>query len=92
MNLMGCGLAVIILLAAVEPLPRTNLKLNSCRAELVQRSHTTLLELNKQGRVTVIPLTHPSQYPQVQDSPYQAQLIAEIPSQLLIFTDTFISK
>ena len=65
----------------------------SGRAVLQQHARTTtLLFTPKKGTTEEILLSHPSDYPQGRNAPYAARLIAEVPGQLLIFTDTFASN
>jgi hypothetical protein len=65
----------------------------SGRAILRQEARTTMFLLtSKNGTTEKIALTHLDKYPQGLNAPYAASLIAEIPGQLLIFTDTFASN
>jgi len=62
-------------------------------ATLRQQQRLTILELkSRAGSVKRIALSHPSEYRQGTNAPYQAQLVAESPNHFLIFTDTFASN
>lgn len=62
-------------------------------ATLRQQQRLTILEIkSRAGRVQRIALSHPSDYLQGANAPYEAQLIAESPNHFLIFTDTFASS
>jgi hypothetical protein len=62
-------------------------------AMLRQQGRLTLLEIKSHaGFLQRIPLSHPSDYRQGTNAPYETKLIAESPDQFLIFTDTFASN
>ena len=89
-----------LLLIGVFPIARAAerdaITINNVRsgiAVLRQQRRLTILELKPHARsVQRIALTHPSEYRQGTNPPYQAQLIAESPNHYLIFTDTFASN
>lgn len=47
---------------------------------------------SKNGKIEKIALTHPSEYPERLYAPFAAEVVAEIPGQLLILTDSFASN
>lgn len=65
----------------------------SGKAVLQQKARTTMFLFTPNGgKEEQIALTHPSDYPQGFNAPYAARVVAEIPDQLLVFTDTFASN
>lgn len=73
--------------------PLTIPHVRSGRAILRQETRTTVFLLtSKNGRISKIALTHPSDYPERLYAPFAAQVVAEIPGQLLILTDSFASN
>ena len=84
-------LFAVSLSAAEHPIQIHNVR--SGTAILHQRGRLTILEIGPRNNATKrIALTHPSDYRQGTDAPYEAHLIAESPSHFLIFTDTFESN
>jgi len=62
-------------------------------ATLRQQGRLTILEIKSHaGSLQRIPLSHPSDYRQGTNAPYETKLIAESPDHFLIFTDTFASN
>lgn len=62
-------------------------------AILRQQERLTILEVKSPvAPFQRIALTHPSDYHQGTNAPYQAKLVAESPDHFLIFTDTFASN
>jgi hypothetical protein len=60
---------------------------------LRQRGRLTILEIKSRvGFSQRVALSHPSDYRQGTNAPYEAQLVAESPNRFLIFTDTFASN
>lgn len=87
------GIAVAAVLAVAQQPPLRIPHVRSGRAELLQQGRVTILELSPpRGPVQRIALTHPSDYRQGTDAPFDARLIAESPNRFLIFTDTFASN
>ncbi len=90
------GLAAIAVAQAQHRPPQRLLALpqvRSGRAVLRQEARITALFLTSgNGKTTKIALTHPSDYPERMYAPFAAEVIAEIPGQLLIFTDSFASN
>lgn len=87
------GMAFAITLAAAQRRPVTIPHVRSGRAELLQEGRLTILELSSpKGPVQRIALTHPTDYRQGTDAPFDARLIAESPHRFIIFTDTFASN
>ena len=78
--------------SAQEP----TVKIHSVRsgtATLRQQGRLTVLEINSRNkRSQRIALSHPSDYRQGTNAPYEAHLIAESPNRFLIFKDTFSSN
>jgi hypothetical protein len=62
-------------------------------AVLRQQERLTILEIkSRSGSFQRIALSHPSDYRQGTNAPYEAELVAESPDRFLIFTDTFASN
>jgi len=62
-------------------------------ATLLQQQRLTILEVKSgAGAVQRVALSHPTDYRQGTNAPYEAKLIAESPHHFLIFTDTFASN
>jgi hypothetical protein len=62
-------------------------------AKLRQHGRLTILEIVSPPRSTLrVPLTHPSDYRQGTNAPYEAHIVAESPNHFLIFTDAFASN
>ncbi len=62
-------------------------------AILRQQGRLTILEITPRGgSFQRIALSHPSEYRQGTNAPYEAHLVAESPNHFLIFTDTFASN
>jgi hypothetical protein len=87
------GIAVAAILAVAQQRPVRIPRVRSGHAELVQQERLTILELaSPECPVQRIALTHPSDYQQGTNAPFDARLIAESPHHFLIFTDTFASN
>ena len=66
---------------------------HSGHAVVTQRGRLTVLEITSPTNVKKrIALSHPSDYRQSTEPPYEAKLVAESPNHFLIFTDTFESN
>ena len=62
-------------------------------AILRQQGRLTILEIKSNaGSSQRVALSHPSDYRQGTNAPYEAHLVAESPNRFLIFTDTFASN
>jgi len=93
MRFFSCGMALAAILPVGQQRRVTIPHVRSGRAELFQQGRLTILELAApKGRVQRIALTHPSEYRQGANAPFDARLIAESPHHFLIFTDTFASN
>ena len=93
MRFFASGMALAAILTVARQRPVTIPHVRSGRAELLQQGRLTILELASQGSpVQRIGLTHPSDYQQGTNAPFDARLIAESPHRFLIFTDTFASN
>ena len=87
----GIVFAAVVAFPQQRPLAIRNVR--SGRAELVQQGRLTILKLAPEhGPVERIALTHPSDYFQDADAPFDARLVAESPSRFIIFTDAFASN
>jgi hypothetical protein len=87
---LTCGPLSVV---AAEKQAITIANVRSGTATLRQQQRLTILEIKpRAGSVQLIALSHPSEYRQGTNAPYQAQLIAENPNHFLIFTDTFASN
>jgi len=95
---LGCTVLLALtsdslLAAAVEKHSITIANLRSGTATLRQQQRLTILEIkSRAGAVHRVALSHPSDYRQGTNAPYEAQLITESPNHFLIFTDTFASN
>ena len=84
----GCLLPV-----AAEKHSITIADVRSGTATLRQQQRLTILEIKpRAGSVQRVALSHPSDYRQGTNAPYEAHLITENPNHFLIFTDTFASN
>ncbi|MGA8154369.1 MAG: hypothetical protein WB952_25725 [Terriglobales bacterium] len=91
--LPSIAIATLPMATASEEAVITIRNVRSGTAILRQQQRLTSLEIKSSaGAVQRIALSHPSQYRQGSNAPYQAQLIAESPNHYLIFTDTFASN
>jgi len=89
----SCGMALAANLAVAQQRPVTISHVRSGHAQLLQQGRLTILELASSGSpVQRIALSHPSDYWQGTNGPFDALLIAESPHHFLIFTDTFDSN
>ena len=78
--------------AAQEPTVSLG-NVRSGTANLRQSGRLTILEIKSRiGASQRIALSHPSDYRQGTNAPYEAHLVAESPNHYLIFTDTFASN
>ena len=78
--------------AAKEPVI-TIRNVRSGTAILQQQGRLTILEIkSRAGSSQRVALSHPSDYRQGTNAPYEAHLVAESPDHFLIFTDTFASN
>jgi hypothetical protein len=88
---IGAGLLPIALAAGGPAVTIRNTR--SGTAVLRQQERLTILEIkSRTGSSRRIALSHPSDYRQGTNAPYDAQLVAESPNHFLIFTDTFASN
>ncbi|HET9183728.1 MAG TPA: hypothetical protein VFP59_16475 [Candidatus Angelobacter sp.] len=91
--LISMGITVALSAKAADKNAVTISKVRSGIAILRQHQRLTILEIKSPtGSVQRIALSHPSDYRQGTNAPYQAQLIVESPNHFLIFTDTFASN
>ena len=82
-----------LLANAAEKHSITIANVRSGTATLRQQQRLTILEIKSHAAVVQrIALSHPSDYRQGTNAPYETQLIAESPNHFLIFTDTFASN
>jgi len=87
----GIALAVVVVLGYQRPIPIAHV--GSGHAELRQQGRLTVLEIRNPDRpMQRVALTHPSDYRQGTNAPYEARLVAESPGRFLVFTDTFESN
>jgi hypothetical protein len=87
------GILFLAVLAFAQQRPVAITHVRSGHAELLQRGRLTILKLSPpKGPIQRIALTHPSDYFQGSNAPFEARLIAESPHRFLIFTDTFASN
>jgi hypothetical protein len=91
--LLAIGFALVSTAGAVHEQAITIANLRSGTAILRQQGRLTVLEIkSSSGPSQRIALSHPSDYRQGTNAPYEARLIAETSSHFLIFTDTFASN
>jgi len=88
---IGAGSLAVARAGAEHGIPIRNLRTGA--ATLRQQGRSTILEIkSRAGTFQRIALSHPSDYRQGTNAPYEAKLIAENPDHFLIFTDTFGSN
>lgn len=93
LSLLSIAAGMLSMARAVEKNAITIGNVRSGTAILRQHERLTILEIkSRTGSVQRIALSHPSEYRQGTNAPYEAQLIAESPNHFLIFTDTFASN
>jgi len=93
MRFLSFGAALLAILAVAQQRPVIIPHVRSGHAGLLQQARLTILKLvSADGRVQRIALTHPSDYRQGTNAPFDARLIAESPRRFLIFTDAFASN
>jgi hypothetical protein len=90
---LSAGILLASPFALSQHRPVTIPHVRSGHAELRQRGRLTILELaSPNNPLQQIPLSHPSDYLQGTNAPFEARLIAESLHHFLIFTDTFVSN
>ena len=100
MNRFRSFLSLLSICVGLLPLARAAEKhviairnVRSGTATLRQEGHLTLLEIKPRAATAQrVALSHPSDYRQGTNAPYEAHWIAESPNHFLIFTDTFTSN
>jgi hypothetical protein len=93
LSLLSIAAGMLSMARAAEKNAITIGNVRSGTAILRQHERLTILEIkSRTGSVQRIALSHPSEYRQGTNAPYEAQLIAENPKRFLIFTDTFASN
>lgn len=89
----GVFLGVPLLAQKPSEKPILLAHVQSGRAELSHQGRRSFLTIHPpQGSAIVLALTHPNQYNEPAYAPLRARKIAEIPGELLIFTDTYASN
>jgi hypothetical protein len=90
---LGLGVGLLPTARAADKHGITLKSVRSGPATLRQQGRLTILEIKSHaGSLQRIPLSHPSDYRQGTNAPYETKLIAESPDHFLIFTDTFASN
>jgi hypothetical protein len=93
LSLLSFSVGLLPMAGAAEKDAITLANVSSGSAILRQQDRLTVLEVKPaQGSSQLIALSHPSDYRQGTNPPYQTQLITESPNHFLIFTDTFASN
>jgi len=90
---LALGVALLPMARAVDKHGITIRSVRSGTATLRQQGRLTILEIKSHaGSLQRVPLSHPSDYRQGTNAPYETKLIGESPDRFLIFTDTFASN
>lgn len=93
LHILFAGIAFASPVAFSQHRPLTIPHVRSGHAELHQHGRLTILEFTPtNGQLQKIPLSHPSDYQNVNNTPFAARLVAENPHHFLIFTDSFVSN
>jgi hypothetical protein len=93
LTLLSIGLGLLLTAPAAEEPAITIRSVSSGTAILRQQGRLTILEIkSRAGSSRRVALSHPSDYRQGTNAPYEARLVAESPDHFLIFTDTFASN
>jgi hypothetical protein len=92
-SLVSIGAGLLPMAPATEKGVTTIRNVRSGAAILRQEGRLTILEIkSRAGSSQRIALSHPSDYRQGTNAPYEAHLLAESPNHFLAFTDTFASN
>jgi hypothetical protein len=92
LSLLSIGVGLLPTASAAEH-AITIRNVRSGAAVLRQQGRLTILEIeSRAGSPQRVALSHPSDYRQGTNAPYEAHLVAESPNQFLIITDTFASN
>jgi hypothetical protein len=93
LSLLTIGVGLLPTACAAEEHAITIRNVRSGTAILRQQGRLTILEIkSRAGYSRRVALSHPSDYRQGTNAPYEAHLVAESPNHFLIFTDTFDSN
>ena len=93
LSLLTIGFGMLPMARAAQAHIITIRNVRSGTAILRQQGRLTILEIkSRTGYSQRIALSHPSDYRQGTNAPYEAHLVAESPNHFLIFTDTFESN
>jgi hypothetical protein len=93
LSLLLAGVGLLSTAGAAEEHAVVIRDVRSGAAMLRQQGRLTVLEIKSRGGSSQrVALSHPSDYRQGTNGPYEAHLVAESPNHFLIFTDTFASN
>lgn len=93
LSLLLIGVGLLPMACPAEEHAITIRNVRSGTTMLRQQGRLTILEIKtRAGSSRRVALSHPSDYRQGTNAPYETHLVAENPNQFLIFTDTFASN